>query len=42
MPEVRACGQEVHMDKIIRLQQAMPSDMEAAILQDAANRFYLT
>ena len=30
------------MDKIIRLQQAMPSDMEAAILQDAANRFYLT
>lgn len=42
MPEVRACGQEVHMDKIIRLQQAMPSDMEAAILQDAANRFFLT
>ena len=30
------------MDKIIRLQQAMPSDMEAAILQDAANRFFLT
>lgn len=30
------------MDKIIRLQQAMPSDMEAVILQDAANRFYLT
>lgn len=32
----------VRMDKIIRLQQTMPSFMEAAILQDAANRFYLT
>lgn len=30
------------MDKIIRLQQAMPSTMKAVILRDGANRFYLT
>lgn len=30
------------MDKINRLQRAMPSSMEAVILRDGANRFYLT
>lgn len=30
------------MDKIIRLQQAMPSSIKAVILRDGANRFYLT
>lgn len=30
------------MDKIAKLQQAMPSGMEAAVFRDGANRFYLT
>ena len=30
------------MDKIVRLQKAMPSGMEAAVFRDGANRFYLT
>ena len=30
------------MDKIKRLQKAMPDTMEAAIFRDPSNRFYLT
>lgn len=30
------------MDKIVKLQQAMPASMEAAVFSDQANRFYLT
>lgn len=30
------------MNKITRLQQAMPASMQAIVLRDGANRFYLT
>lgn len=34
--------EEPTMNKITRLQQAMPASMQAIVLRDGANRFYLT